>query len=83
MTTVVVTATVVAAANDRSGSPPLRSCMEHTINTPDPDIIRIQERIAYLEQTVTELSSVLYEQHSKLARISRTMDMLTAKVKSM
>lgn len=57
--------------------------MEHTINTPDPDIIRIQERIAYLEQTVTELSSVLYEQHKKLERISRTMDLLTAKVKSM
>ncbi len=57
--------------------------MDHSMNSPDPDIIRIQERISYLEQTVTELSSVLYEQHKQMDRISRMTDLLTEKVRSL
>jgi len=62
--------------------PDPRSTMDHPMNSPDPDIIRIQERIAYLEQTVTELSSVLYEQHKEINRITRLVDRLTATLKS-
>ncbi|MBN2234017.1 MAG: SlyX family protein [Opitutales bacterium] len=47
---------------------------------PDFDTIRIQEKIAYLEQNVAELSSVMYEQQKQMDRLSRMLEYLTEKL---
>ena len=46
----------------------------------DPDLIRVEEKITFLEKTVTELNGVVYEQQKQLDQLNLSLRRLTEQI---
>ena len=61
---------------------PLDQLMKPPILASNPDTVRIQEKLAHLEKSVTELSSVIYDHHKQIDKLNRLVDVLTDRIQS-